>query len=48
MGMPHVFVNSIGNLHAANEALRAIGTFLNDLLEGCASACANAATSVVL
>jgi acetyl esterase/lipase len=34
MGMPHVFVSSVGNLHAANQALRAIGTFLNDLLEG--------------
>lgn len=33
MGMPHGFVNSVGNLHAADEALRAIGTFLNDLLE---------------
>ncbi|HEV2418894.1 MAG TPA: alpha/beta hydrolase [Terriglobia bacterium] len=33
MGMPHVFVNSVGNVHAANQALRAIGTFLNDLLE---------------
>jgi acetyl esterase/lipase len=34
MGMPHVFVNGVGNLHAANQALRAIGTFLNDVLEG--------------
>ena len=34
MGMPHVFVNSVGNLHAANQALRAIGTLLNDLLQG--------------
>jgi epsilon-lactone hydrolase len=33
MGMPHGFVNSVGNVHAANQALRAIGTFLNDLLE---------------
>lgn len=33
MGMPHVFVNSVGNMHAANQALLAIGTFLNDLLE---------------
>jgi epsilon-lactone hydrolase len=32
MGMPHVFVNSVGNMRAANQALRAIGTFLNDLL----------------
>jgi hypothetical protein len=32
-GMPHGFVNGVGNLHAANQALRAIGTFLNDLLE---------------
>jgi acetyl esterase/lipase len=34
MGMPHGFVNSVGNLHAANQALRAIGTSLSDLLEG--------------
>jgi epsilon-lactone hydrolase len=34
MGMPHGFVNSIGSVHAANEALRAVGTFLNDLLAG--------------
>jgi epsilon-lactone hydrolase len=33
MGMPHGFVNGVGNLHAANQALSAIGTFLNDLLE---------------
>src|ERR1700677_1784813 len=33
MGMPHGFVNGVGNLHAANQALRAIGTFLNDLLQ---------------
>ena len=33
MGMPHGFVSSVGNLHAANQALGAIGTFLNDLLE---------------
>jgi epsilon-lactone hydrolase len=32
MGMPHVFVNSVGNMHAANQALGAIGTFLSDLL----------------
>jgi epsilon-lactone hydrolase len=34
MGMPHVFVTGVGNMHAANQALRAIGAFLNDLLEG--------------
>jgi epsilon-lactone hydrolase len=34
MGMPHGFVNGVGNLQAANQALRAIGTFLSDLLEG--------------
>jgi acetyl esterase/lipase len=34
MGMPHGFVDSIGNMHTANQALKAIGTFLNDLLEG--------------
>jgi acetyl esterase/lipase len=33
-GMPHGFFNGVGNMHAANHALRAIGTFLNDLLEG--------------
>jgi epsilon-lactone hydrolase len=33
MGMLHGFVNSVGNVHAANQALRAVGTFLNDLLE---------------
>ena len=33
MGMPHGFVSSVGNLQAANQALGAIGTFLNDLLE---------------
>ena len=33
MGMPHGFVNSVGNLLAANEALRAIGAFLTDLME---------------
>ena len=33
MGVPHGFVSSVGNLHAANQALGAIGTFLNDLLE---------------
>ncbi len=34
MGMPRRFVNSIGNLRAANQALRAIGAFLSDRLEG--------------
>ena len=34
MGMPHGFVSGVGHLHAADRALRAIGTFLNDLLEG--------------
>jgi epsilon-lactone hydrolase len=33
MGMPHGFVNGVGHLRAANEALRAIGAFLNDLLQ---------------
>jgi len=33
MGMPHGFVGSVGNLHAANQAMDAIGTFLNDLLK---------------
>ena len=33
MGMPHGFVGSVGTMHAANQALHAIGTFLNDLLE---------------
>ena len=34
MGMPHGFVSGVGHLHAAAQALRAIGTFLNDLMEG--------------
>lgn len=34
MGMPHGFVGNVGNMHAADQALGAIGTFLNDLLEG--------------
>ena len=34
MGMPHGFVNGVGHLHAANQALRAIGAFLRDRLEG--------------
>lgn len=33
MGMPQVFVSSVGNMYAANQALRAIGSFLNDLME---------------
>jgi epsilon-lactone hydrolase len=33
MEMPHGFVNSVGNLHAANQALRDVGAFLHDLLE---------------
>ena len=32
--MPHGFVNSVANMHAANQALLAIGTFLNGLQEG--------------
>jgi len=32
MGMPHGFVNSVGSMNAADQALRAIGTFLNGLL----------------
>jgi acetyl esterase/lipase len=34
MGMAHGFVNSVGNLNAASEALRAIGEFLNERLAG--------------
>ena len=34
MGMPHGFANGVGKLQAANEALRAIGGFLSDRLEG--------------
>src|SRR5262249_16699512 len=34
MGMPPVFVTGVGNMYAANLALRAVGAFLNDLLEG--------------
>jgi acetyl esterase/lipase len=33
MGMPHWFVKGVGNLYAANQTVRATGTFLNDLLE---------------
>jgi len=33
MGMPHGFVSGVGSMQAANQALRAIETFLNDLLE---------------
>jgi len=32
IGMPHGFINGVGNLHAANQALRAIGTFLRERL----------------
>lgn len=32
MGMPHGFINGVGNLNAATQALRAIGTFLKGLL----------------
>jgi epsilon-lactone hydrolase len=34
MGMPHGFVNGVGSMHAANQALHAIGRFLNGLLKG--------------
>jgi epsilon-lactone hydrolase len=34
MGMPHVFVTGVGTMHAADQALRAVGASLNDLLEG--------------
>ncbi len=34
MGMPHGFLNGVGTLRAANQTLRAIGTFLSDRLEG--------------
>ena len=33
MGMPHGFVNGVGNVHAADQVLHAIGAFLSDLLE---------------
>lgn len=33
MGMPHGFVNGVGNLQAANQALSAIGIFLKGRLE---------------
>jgi epsilon-lactone hydrolase len=33
MGMPHGFLNGVGSMNAADQALRAIGTFLNGLLE---------------
>ncbi|HKE28490.1 MAG TPA: alpha/beta hydrolase [Bryobacteraceae bacterium] len=34
MGMAHGFVNGVGNLNAAGEALRAVGEFLNERLAG--------------
>jgi epsilon-lactone hydrolase len=34
MGMPHVFLGSVGNLNAASEALRDIGAFLRERLLG--------------
>jgi len=34
MGMAHGFVNSVGHLQAANQALSAIGAFLSEQLEG--------------
>ena len=34
MGMPHGFVNNVGRVHAADQALRAIGAFLSDRLAG--------------
>jgi epsilon-lactone hydrolase len=33
MGMPHGFLNSVGSMNAANQALHAIGAFLNGQLE---------------
>jgi len=34
MGMAHGFVNSVGHLQAANQALSAVGAFLSEQLEG--------------
>jgi epsilon-lactone hydrolase len=34
MGMPHGFLSGVGNLHAADQALHAIGTFVSQRLEG--------------
>jgi hypothetical protein len=34
MGMAHGFVNGVGTLKAATEALSAIGKFLNEQLAG--------------
>jgi acetyl esterase/lipase len=34
LGMAHVFVNGVGTLKAASEALNAIGKFLNERLAG--------------
>jgi epsilon-lactone hydrolase len=34
MGMAHGFVNSVGHLQAANQALSAIGAFVSEQLEG--------------
>ena len=37
MGMPHGFPTSIGRLKAAEQALEAVGAFLSDRLQACAS-----------
>ena len=34
LGMPHGFINGVGKLNAATQALRAIGTFLEGAAGG--------------
>jgi acetyl esterase/lipase len=43
MGMAHGFTNSVGRMHAANQALDAIGAFLRERLEEVREAPARAA-----
>ena len=44
MGMAHGFTNSVGRMHAANQALDAIGAFLRERLAGARQAPARAAS----
>jgi hypothetical protein len=43
MGMAHGFTNGVGRMHAANQALDAIGAFLKERLAGAHEAPARAA-----
>ena len=43
MGMAHGFTNSVGRMHAANQALDAIGAFLKERLAGARQAPARVA-----